>query len=309
MELVRVGEVMTADFHAVPHTATLPELRRQFDQTRHHGFPVLDDQGLLFGIVTLSDLGRATKRDLPVSTTVAEIATCKLIVVYADQSLNTAMRKFALHDVGRIPVIDRENPRKLLGLVRRNDIVKGYQLGMLQRDKLEQREQHMRLSNQSGTEVLELMLPEQSGCADRAVRDLGLPPGVIITSILRDGETIIPSGDTVLQPGDHLTVLAKPEQIKDVRALLEYGVGDACALHYHVITLHYDAPVVGKSVATLGLPPDVLIVTLRRQGNTETVHGGTQLEAGDELTLISEGTDWQTVQQHLTGMHDPHQPM
>jgi Trk K+ transport system NAD-binding subunit len=48
------------------------------------------------------------------------------------------------------------------------------------------------------------------------------------------------------------------------------------------------APVVGKQMVHLGLPPGVRIVLLRHHGAFPIPHGGTVLEAGDTLQVRGE---------------------
>jgi CIC family chloride channel protein len=57
---------------------------------------------------------------------VGQIATRELLVVYPDQSLEEAMSRFAQADVGRLPVVDRADPHRLVGVLRRSDIIKAY---------------------------------------------------------------------------------------------------------------------------------------------------------------------------------------
>jgi chloride channel protein, CIC family len=47
-------------------------------------------------------------------------------VAYPDQSVHDALAQLGGRDVGRIPVVDRKNPKKLLGVLRRHDVVSTY---------------------------------------------------------------------------------------------------------------------------------------------------------------------------------------
>jgi Trk K+ transport system NAD-binding subunit len=49
---------------------------------------------------------------------------------------------------------------------------------------------------------------------------LPLPPESIITAILRRGEVIIPSGQTVIEPGDELIIVTKQQREAELRELL-----------------------------------------------------------------------------------------
>jgi len=126
----------------------------------------------------------------------------------------------------------------------------------------------------------------------RAIRDLHLPPQTIITAIRRNEETIIPRGDTILRGGDHITVLAMPDQVPEVEEHLLHGSGgDDNEPRYQEVVLTPGSPAVGKLVSDLNLPPEVLIVTLRQDGHTQAVHGNTLLTTGDELTILAPPSD------------------
>ena len=60
-------------------------------------------------------------------------------------------------------------------------------------------------------EVLEIEVDEGSVLAGRAIREsmTDLPAGVVIGAITRDGEMVIPRGDTVIEPGDHVIVFVE----------------------------------------------------------------------------------------------------
>lgn len=54
---------------------------------------------------------------------------------------------------------------------------------------------------------------------DKALRELVLPGDVLILSIRRDGEFIVPRGNTQLEYGDHLTLVGTFDHLHDARAL------------------------------------------------------------------------------------------
>lgn len=55
--------------------------------------------------------------------------------------------------------------------------------------------------------LLEMVVEPDSPLAGRRVRAAGFPPGCLLVTIRRAGAEIVPSGDTLLEPGDHLTVV------------------------------------------------------------------------------------------------------
>lgn len=69
-------------------------------------------------------------------------------------------------------------------------------------------------------ELVEMTLPGTARSAGRQIVDLGLPSGVLIVLLNRDGDAIVPQGGTVLEPADHLLVLVDRERAEDVRDIL-----------------------------------------------------------------------------------------
>lgn len=51
-----------------------------------------------------------------------------------------------------------------------------------------------------------------SNVAGKRLAQAGLPRGCLITAIERDGTTLLPTAQTVILAGDHLSILAPEEQ-------------------------------------------------------------------------------------------------
>ncbi len=127
MRTVTVAEAMTRSFPSVPSTMPVEQLIDRLRKSGHHGFPVVDDDGDFGGMVTLSDVEAAMSGgENPAELTVADIASKSLIVAYPDQYLHDILVQVGAGEVGRIPVVDRSNPKLLLGVLRRHDIIRAY---------------------------------------------------------------------------------------------------------------------------------------------------------------------------------------
>ncbi len=66
----------------------------------------------------------------------------------------------------------------------------------------------------------ELIIPADSQVVNKAIYELGLPPGYLIVLISRGTEFIQPNGNTVLQAGDSLLALTDEEALSTVQNLL-----------------------------------------------------------------------------------------
>ncbi len=121
---ISVAETMTRRVHTLPVDAPFSEVMDAFERTRHHGLPIVDEEGRLHGLVTLSDVRRA--RPGASNITASDIATHKLVIAFPSDSLNDALRKMGIAGVGRLPVVDPEDHSRLLGIITRQDIVSAY---------------------------------------------------------------------------------------------------------------------------------------------------------------------------------------
>jgi trk system potassium uptake protein TrkA len=69
---------------------------------------------------------------------------------------------------------------------------------------------------ESDAETLEMMVTSQSRVAGKAIRDAGLPSGAIVGAVVHQGEIVIPRGDTVFRPDDHVVIFAIPSAIPEL---------------------------------------------------------------------------------------------
>ncbi len=225
MQSVTVGEIMSHNIPSVLMNATLVELSEMFGNKRHHGFAVVDNVGKLIGIVTLDDLDRAIAKKLPSQTTAAEIATSRehLLVAYPDEPMGTVLTRMGTRGLGRLPVVSREDPSELLGIVRRGNVIQAYQIALTRRAELQHRANRMKLRNLDGTEFVDLLLTPDYAIVGRMLSEVApcLPDECVFVSIRRDDRIIIPHGGTVFQPDDRVTVFVRSDDIQTLRRCVQ----------------------------------------------------------------------------------------
>jgi len=71
--------------------------------------------------------------------------------------------------------------------------------------------------------VSEVALRAEAPAADKNLRDLTLPVGALVGGIIRDGNVIVPRGDTCLRGGDRLILISSPDCYDRVLKLLTGG--------------------------------------------------------------------------------------
>ena len=66
-------------------------------------------------------------------------------------------------------------------------------------------------------EVVEFEVRPESPADGTAVGDLGLPSGILLGAVIRDGNARIARGRSVLRARDHVVVFAKPQLVAEVK--------------------------------------------------------------------------------------------
>jgi chloride channel protein, CIC family len=131
MKVSRVGEVMRTDVQPIPaemKVATLAEKmgRGESGYNLTQGLPITSAEGKLLGVVTQGDLLRALEKDPKGMTSVLDAGSGKLIVAYPDELVHDAMLLMLRHDIGRLPVVSREDPRKMVGYFNRASLLSAW---------------------------------------------------------------------------------------------------------------------------------------------------------------------------------------
>jgi H+/Cl- antiporter ClcA/CBS domain-containing protein len=86
----------------------------------HQGFPVLDARGRLEGVVTRRDLLDPARAD---TETVAALIRRAPVVIYEDNTLREAADQMVRERIGRLPVVHREAPLIVTGILTRSDLL------------------------------------------------------------------------------------------------------------------------------------------------------------------------------------------
>jgi H+/Cl- antiporter ClcA/CBS domain-containing protein len=142
LDQVLVSEVAAAPVVVVRADDTLEHVRAWMathsEGSAHQGFPVVDDDDRLVGVVTRRDLldAGATAR------TVRGVVKRPAAVVFDDSSLRDVADHMASENVGRLPVVARDDPDRVIGIVTRSDVI-AVHARRLDRERL--REPHYRL--------------------------------------------------------------------------------------------------------------------------------------------------------------------
>ncbi len=121
---VRVGDVCARTVRTVRDTATVGEIRAWFPgsdpDNQHQGYPVIDAEGHLRGVITRRQVQNARHAD---SVTIADLVTQEPLVAQEGHSLREAADHMVAHSVGRLVVVADSPPHDIVGIITRGDLL------------------------------------------------------------------------------------------------------------------------------------------------------------------------------------------
>ncbi len=134
LSTMTVGSVMKKDFTTLHEDTDIHEVLEKVVDGDTFYFPAVDDEGLLVGIISLQDIKSVLfEEDLKGLLRVKHIISRHVIVLTPNDNLNNAIEKFALKDIGEIPVVDVFNKRRVVGMLRRGDVMTAYNKELIRR--------------------------------------------------------------------------------------------------------------------------------------------------------------------------------
>lgn len=209
LETVTVGEVMQTNPPILRAETSAAEAVEIFLRQRHHGLPVLNAADELVGVLTLQDLEKSADG---AARAISEICSRDLLTAHPDETIGAALRRMSLRDIGRLPVVARDHPRHLLGLLRRTDLVRAYDAALTQRETARHQVQQIRLDAMTGNMAVDEFIVEAGApCDGQPIVKADFPRGCLIASLRRGRKTLVPRGDTILLAGDALAIVCEPE--------------------------------------------------------------------------------------------------
>jgi len=173
------------------------------------GAPVVDGEGTFRGSVDTSRLAEPDG-DRPVG----ELAQVGSPAIPVEATLDAAVEALAANRTNWVPVLDAD--RRVVGIVAASDLIRGQRMAL-------QAALRRVASAPQGTALLEEQVSEGSRFANRTIAEVGWPAGTVVVSIQRGNQLHFPEPETVLEPGDVLSVLTHIESAEALRQVLRGG--------------------------------------------------------------------------------------
>lgn len=129
LKLVKVEEIMTPaeKVISVKKNTPLSVVSFMIWETKHTGFPVVED-GELVGLITLKQLSQAPSEDVD-GIQVEDVLIEDLVTAFPDETAYAVLEKMNRHDVEILPVVVKQDRRRIRGIVSKRDILNAFIAG------------------------------------------------------------------------------------------------------------------------------------------------------------------------------------
>ena len=125
MRMIKVEDAMTEEVMTITPERPLEVALQIIEDTGHMSLPVVNDMNELSGIITWADIHIAALRHER-HLTVGDYCVTDLITITPSESLAQALDSLGHREISHLPVVDKSNRLKLLGIITKGDIIKAY---------------------------------------------------------------------------------------------------------------------------------------------------------------------------------------
>ncbi len=135
---MRVGDYMDKGFESVMESTPLGEIIHRMEGSKYPHFLVFNEERELVGMLSVSDLRPIMEemKDLSDIVVAGEIMTREVETIGAFDNFETAFNVFEGKQISTLPVVSRNNPKKVMGILRKSALLLAYNQKVLKHDAL-----------------------------------------------------------------------------------------------------------------------------------------------------------------------------
>jgi chloride channel protein, CIC family len=132
LKTLHVRDVMREEMPTISPSATFGELSSHFLHGSEDYLYLSDDRGALAGVVSFTDMRPYLMEEaLSHLVRARDVATPDPVWVTPEETLRDVLVKFGIKNVGALPVVSDPHSRRLIGLIRRKEVLEAYQKRIL----------------------------------------------------------------------------------------------------------------------------------------------------------------------------------
>ena len=131
LSMTTASEAMSGKVQTIRSDTSMAGLLELLESTMHSGFPVVDEAGNLVGLITPAQIQHflQARDELEDIALVADVMISPSPLAFCEETLAHCAEKMGLSDVDRLPVVGREDPGRIMGIITHADILAVYRKG------------------------------------------------------------------------------------------------------------------------------------------------------------------------------------
>lgn len=139
LKSIHVSDVMNTRVETMSESLNLGKLAERISKSKNNSFPVVDEGDNLAGILSFNDYKDVIfDEDLKDLIVAKDLATPRVVTVKQDDNLFDALEKISQRDFSILPVVSRENPSQIVGVLTRRDIISAYNKAVIKKSVLQE---------------------------------------------------------------------------------------------------------------------------------------------------------------------------
>ena len=210
---VPLHRVMSPPRLVIPAATSAEEALSLLQRSGLPGAPVVNEDGAFIGSLQthlLTDQVSAGER-----RPAGRLADVEAMTLPREAHFDSAIEALPASKGGWVPVLD--DNMGVIGIISASDLVRGWHQTM-------RHAMRRTTSAAQRTATIEGTITDTSPAAGQTISQVGLPRGAIIVSLVRQGTLATPTPQQTLEPGDTITLLARPNQAEQIRQRLALHV-------------------------------------------------------------------------------------
>jgi len=200
------------------------------------------------------------------------------------------------HDISLLPVVAEDDPKKLVGMIYRQDVIKAYDQAITKKANMQHDVEIIKLGDLDDVKFLHLNIPTNSFVIGKRVSEIKLPGHCVIVSLRRGRKLKIVDGQTIIRKGDFLTIFSEEDFADEIEKIFKGKMRmvneEASKKSFHEeILIKAGSKVIGSMIKELRLPDDILIVSILRNQEVIIPHGETLIRLDDIVEVYGKQAD------------------
>lgn len=127
LKAIKTSEVMDRNFETIRPWTRLRDIIHKIETSKESYFMMVDDENHLKGIISFQDIrGVLSKSDVQDLVIAEDIAHTDVVTVSPDDDLEEARNKFSVHGMQLLPVVEKDNGNRVIGVLRYDDMMTIY---------------------------------------------------------------------------------------------------------------------------------------------------------------------------------------